>query len=178
MCWRVLLVLETSGGGAGRHVIDLARGLSDRGHEVHVVYSGTRIEQRFANEIRTAARLQHTRINMRRAPHPSDLLAIKCFYALDEALEELRAQGGWRARHESYRELADQVREGLQSLRIRPLLRREDASVVLNVFHLPYGLSYEDFHDRLKEDGLVIYAGQGTLAKSIFRVYTMGAIHA
>jgi glycosyltransferase involved in cell wall biosynthesis len=77
MCWRVLLVLETSGGGSGRHVIDLARGLSDRGHEVHVVYSGTRIEQRFANEIRAAARLQHTRINMRRAPHPSDLLAIK-----------------------------------------------------------------------------------------------------
>jgi glycosyltransferase involved in cell wall biosynthesis len=77
MRWRVLLVLETSGGGSGRHVIDLARGLSDRGHEVHVVYSGTRIEQRFANEIRAAARLQHTRINMRRAPHPSDLLAIK-----------------------------------------------------------------------------------------------------
>lgn len=23
MCWRVLLVLETSGGGAGRHVMDM-----------------------------------------------------------------------------------------------------------------------------------------------------------
>jgi 2-aminoethylphosphonate-pyruvate transaminase len=102
--------------------------------------------------------------------------AVQCFYALDEALEELRAQGGWQARHESYRELADRVREGFVSLRIQPLLRREDASVVLNAFHLPYGLSYEDFHDRLKEDGFVIYAGQGTLAKSIFRVSTMGAI--
>jgi 2-aminoethylphosphonate-pyruvate transaminase len=62
------------------------------------------------------------------------------------------------------------------SLRIQPLLRCEDASVILNAFHLPYGLSYEDLHDRLKENGLVIYAGQGTLAKSIFRVSTMGAI--
>jgi 2-aminoethylphosphonate-pyruvate transaminase len=101
---------------------------------------------------------------------------VQCFYALDEALEELRAQGGWRARHGSYRELADRVRKGFVSLRIQPLLRREDASVVLNAFHLPYGLSYEDFHDRLKENGFVIYAGQGTLAKSIFRVSTMGAI--
>ncbi len=76
MGWRVLLVLEASG-GAGRHVIDLARGLSGMGHEVHLVYSGTRMDQRFANEIKMAATMRHIRIDMRRAPHPSDLLAIK-----------------------------------------------------------------------------------------------------
>ena len=34
----------------------------------------------------------------------------------------------------------------------------------------------EEFHDRLKAEGYVIYAGQGNLARSIFRVSTMGAI--
>lgn len=102
--------------------------------------------------------------------------AVQTFYALNEALDELRDQGGWQARHQNYRELADLVREGLVSLEIRPLLRREDASVVLNAFHLPLGLSYNAFHDWLKANGFVIYAGQGKLVKSIFRVSTMGAI--
>ncbi|MGH8602725.1 MAG: glycosyltransferase [Gammaproteobacteria bacterium] len=74
--WRILLVVETSGGGSGRHVVDLARELIHIGHEVHIVYSGTRIEQQFANEIKSLSGRQHT-IDMRRAPHPSDLLAIK-----------------------------------------------------------------------------------------------------
>ncbi len=102
--------------------------------------------------------------------------SVQAFYALKEALDELREQGGWWARHGSYRELVNLVREGLVSFGIQPLLGREDCSVVLNAFYLPCGLSYSAFHDRLKANGFVIYAGQGKLAKSIFRVSTMGAI--
>lgn len=74
--WRILLVLETSGGGSGRHVVDLARELTRIGHEVHIVYSTVRIEQQFANEVKALIALQRI-VDMRRAPHPSDLLAIK-----------------------------------------------------------------------------------------------------
>jgi 2-aminoethylphosphonate-pyruvate transaminase len=102
--------------------------------------------------------------------------SVQAFYALAEALDELEEAGGWRARHTYYRELASLVRYGLVAMGIKPLLTAESSSVVLNAYYLPEGFSYEEFHDELKAQGFVIYAGQGDLAKSIFRVSTMGAI--
>jgi len=44
---RILLVLEATLGGTGRYILDLAGGLLDRGHEVHLVYSGLRADYGF-----------------------------------------------------------------------------------------------------------------------------------
>jgi len=49
---RVLLLIEASGSGAGRHVLDLADGLAQSGHEVHLLYSPLRIEDAFLQRIR------------------------------------------------------------------------------------------------------------------------------
>lgn len=102
--------------------------------------------------------------------------SVQAFYALTEALQELEEQGGWRARHTRYSEFITLVRNGLRAMGIEPLLPVGSSSVVLNAFYLPEGFSYEEFHDQLKAQDYVIYAGQGTLAKSIFRVSIMGAI--
>ncbi|MBW4633156.1 MAG: 2-aminoethylphosphonate--pyruvate transaminase [Iphinoe sp. HA4291-MV1] len=102
--------------------------------------------------------------------------SVQAFYALAEALQELEEQGGWRARHSHYSQLVNLVRNELLAMGIEPLLPATNSSVVLNAFYLPKGFSYDEFHDQLKAQGFVIYAGQGTLAKSIFRVSTMGAI--
>jgi 2-aminoethylphosphonate-pyruvate transaminase len=102
--------------------------------------------------------------------------SVQVFYALAEALQELEEAGGWRARHSYYSQLVNLVRNELLGMGIEPLLPATSSSVVLNAFYLPEGLSYDEFHDQLKAQGYVIYAGQGTLAKSIFRVSTMGAI--
>lgn len=48
---RICLVIEAGGGGAGRHVTDLASHLSRRGHDVHLIYSAVRAEPRFLAEI-------------------------------------------------------------------------------------------------------------------------------
>src|SRR5690606_9386236 len=40
---RVLMVVESSAGGTGRHVLDLCQGLIERGCEVHLLYSEGRI---------------------------------------------------------------------------------------------------------------------------------------
>jgi 2-aminoethylphosphonate-pyruvate transaminase len=104
--------------------------------------------------------------------------AVPIFYALREALRELEDQGGWRMRHECYRRLAEAVEEGLVRLGVAPLLREGERSVVLRAYHLPDGLDYAALHDGLKQQGFVIYAGQGKLAVSIFRVSTMGAVDA
>lgn len=102
--------------------------------------------------------------------------SVQSFYALAEALAEFSEAGGWQARHQHYSQLTSLVRDGLLTMGIKPLLPVGSSSVVLNAYHLPEGMSYEEFHDRLKAQGYVIYAGQGNLASSIFRVSTMGAI--
>ncbi len=102
--------------------------------------------------------------------------SVQTFYALAEALAELKDEGGWQQRQQDYGELMGLVRQGLMAMGIEPLLPEGYSSVVLNAFYLPKGLSYEKFHDQLKENGYVIYAGQGNLASSLFRVSTMGAI--
>jgi 2-aminoethylphosphonate-pyruvate transaminase len=100
--------------------------------------------------------------------------AVQSLYALVEALAELREDGGWRARHERYGHYADAVGEGLRSVGVTPLLADGTSSVVLRSYRLPDTVTYADLHDGLKDEGFVIYAGQGELAKSIFRISTMG----
>jgi 2-aminoethylphosphonate-pyruvate transaminase len=102
--------------------------------------------------------------------------SVQTFYALSEALKELQDQGGQKARQQSYWNRLNIVREGLSKLGIDALMQVEDCSCVLNAFNLPKGLDYETLHDALKEAGFVIYAGQGRLAKSLFRISCMGEI--
>ncbi|WP_271164083.1 glycosyltransferase family 4 protein [Brevundimonas intermedia] len=73
---RILLVIEPSGGGSGRHVIDLAQGLIDGGHRVSLIYSPTRAEPRFEAEA-AALPLQHLeRLPLHRAVGPWDIPAL------------------------------------------------------------------------------------------------------
>ncbi len=102
--------------------------------------------------------------------------SIQTFYALDEALNELNDIGGWQKRHQQYWQRMDIVRSGLESLNIKPYFDKEDCSCVLNAFHLPDGISYEELHDKLKKAGYIIYAGQGGFSKSLFRISCMGEI--
>jgi glycosyltransferase involved in cell wall biosynthesis len=74
---RVLMVVESSSGGTGRHVLDLSRGLIDRGCEVHLVYSTNRIDQKFIDRIATTDGLHITTLPMRMNIHPSDVAAVR-----------------------------------------------------------------------------------------------------
>jgi 2-aminoethylphosphonate-pyruvate transaminase len=57
--------------------------------------------------------------------------AVHGYYALREALREYEEQGGRRARHARYSDLAEQVRVGLAQLGITALLAPQESSVVL-----------------------------------------------
>lgn len=102
--------------------------------------------------------------------------SVQCFYALDEALNEFFDTGGRQARQELYQKRMHIVRHGLKDAGIRPLLEETECSCVLNAFHLPENTPYEYLHDELKKAGFVIYAGQGELAKKLFRISCMGDI--
>jgi 2-aminoethylphosphonate-pyruvate transaminase len=102
--------------------------------------------------------------------------AVHAYYALVEALREFADEGGRTARFKRYAALAEQVRAGLAAVGINPVVAPEQSSVVLRSYNLPAATPYSKLHDTLKAEGFVIYAGQGDLSKTLFRISTMGAV--
>jgi 2-aminoethylphosphonate-pyruvate transaminase len=100
--------------------------------------------------------------------------AVHAYYALVEALREFEELGGRPARYRQYSALAEQVRQGLGALGIQAAIPPGESSVVLRAYRLPTGLTYTKLHHELKAGGFVIYAGQGDLSKTLFRISTMG----
>lgn len=101
---------------------------------------------------------------------------VQSLYALREALEELQEEGGWKARRCLYQQRSQQLRDELENLGVQTLLDPKEYASMLTSFKLPNGRSYEQLHADLKEEGFIIYAGQGDLKKTIFRLATMGHI--
>ena len=95
---------------------------------------------------------------------------------LARALQELASQGGWKSRRLRYRTLATRVAVICEKLGVDEWLPAKDSSCVLRSYHLPPGLNYNQLHDGLKQQGFIIYAGQGALAAQLFRISTMGEI--
>ena len=102
--------------------------------------------------------------------------SVQGCFALQEALEEFFEGGGWRARRQRYRHIAQEIRQTLAQLGVRTLLAEDESSAVLTSYRIPSGDNYERIHDALKALGFVIYAGQGDLGRSIFRIAHMGTI--
>jgi len=98
-------------------------------------------------------------------------------FALETALDELQASGGWRQRHALYTARSQRVRAALRELGVELLLENEAASgATLTAFRLPAGKTYDALHAHLKQHGFVIYAGQGKFDGAIFRIAVMGEI--
>ncbi len=99
--------------------------------------------------------------------------AIPAWYALDAALDELLEETP-AGRIKRYRRAAQLLRDGFAELGLEFLLPPELRSNSLTSLLLPQGTSYPGLHDGLKQQGFVIYEGQGKLRTDIFRVANMG----
>ena len=76
---RILHVVEASGSGTGRHVLDLTKGLVRCGHETTIIYSPLRAEVSFIeglNRIRGPA-VEVFQMQMQKAPSLHDLTALR-----------------------------------------------------------------------------------------------------
>ncbi len=102
--------------------------------------------------------------------------SVQTFYALDAALDEFYAAGGWRARQQLFIERMTAIDQTLLSLGVPPLLEAGASSCVLHAYDLPSTHTYAALHDALKARGFIIYAGQGRLSESVFRISAMGDI--
>lgn len=103
-------------------------------------------------------------------------LPVQVAFALDAALAEFAAAGGWQARRQLYRERAARIRQTLTTVGVIPLLPTAECSAVLCSYRLPPGWTYAALHAALKARGFVVYAGQGDLGREIFRIAHMGDI--
>ncbi|OIK26890.1 pyridoxal-phosphate-dependent aminotransferase family protein [Streptomyces malaysiense] len=102
--------------------------------------------------------------------------AVQTCYALDEAITEYETAGGYEARVGLYRERAAVVRAGFARLGLPVLIEAPHRANSVTALELPTGVTYPALHDELKRRGYVIYAGQGRLSRTHFRIATMGEI--
>ena len=76
---RILHVFRAPVGGLFRHVLDVAKGQAERGHEVGIfcdASTGGARAEKVLDELRPHLALGLTRIPMRRLPHPLDAVAV------------------------------------------------------------------------------------------------------
>ncbi len=100
--------------------------------------------------------------------------AVQILYALQAALKELQAQGGWQARHQHYLELSSTLRREFAKAGIVLAIPEAQCASMLSAFRLPEGRDFDALHHYYKENGYVIYPGQLNLGDAIFRIATMG----
>ena len=99
--------------------------------------------------------------------------AVQVAYALDEALAELLEESV-EARIARYAGAAALLRAGFERLGLVCVLPAELRSNSITSLWLPPGRTYAELHDGLKARGYVVYEGQGSLQREIFRVANMG----
>jgi len=89
----IALILETSGGGSGRHVLDLAEGLAAQGHAVTVIWSERRAQADFRDRLHALDGIRALSLDMERAVGAHDLTSLRALAAL------LRAEGPFDVLH-------------------------------------------------------------------------------
>jgi glycosyltransferase involved in cell wall biosynthesis len=80
---RILLIVESSACGTGRHVLDLADGLIQRGHTVYLVHSTIRCDQLFEKRLAGIKGIKCLALPMHTPPHPSDYGIVRAIRKLE-----------------------------------------------------------------------------------------------
>ncbi|WP_299966721.1 glycosyltransferase family 4 protein [uncultured Roseobacter sp.] len=89
----IALVLETSGGGSGRHALDLAEGLAAEQHRVTVIWSPVRAQADFEARLTAMEGVRNLPLEMHRAVGPHDAARLRALSTL------LRAEGPFDVVH-------------------------------------------------------------------------------
>lgn len=100
---------------------------------------------------------------------------VQAYYALDVALG-LLIKEGVENRRKRYASAAKRIRDGLQKFGFRLFLPPEYMCNSITSVVTPKNIPYRTIHDKLKQRGFVIYAGQGNLEQEMFRIGNMGAL--
>ena len=99
--------------------------------------------------------------------------------ALDQALGEFEAEGGVSGRHGRYAENCRILVDGMRALGFETLLDDDLQAPIIVTFRMPDdpAFVFEDFYERVKAKGYVLYPGKLTVAPS-FRIGCIGHLSA
>jgi 2-aminoethylphosphonate-pyruvate transaminase len=103
---------------------------------------------------------------------------IHVIVSFHQALEEFAAEGGVAGRGRRYTENCRVLVDGMRDLGFEPLLPDRLQAPIIVTFRMPADprFVFQDFYDRLKERGYVIYPGKLTVADS-FRIGCIGRLY-
>ncbi len=98
-----------------------------------------------------------------------------CIIAFDQALKEFEAEGGVAGRGARYAGNCRILIEGMRAIGFHTLLPDELQAPIIVTFHKPAdaNFDFENFYERLRRRGYVIYPGKLTVADS-FRIGCIG----
>lgn len=104
---------------------------------------------------------------------------IQVIAALSKALDQFEEEGGQQGRHNRYQENADILMTGMKDLGFQPLLSDTLQAPIILTFLTPKDekFVFEDFYNKLKDKGFIIYPGKLTKVSS-FRVGCIGHVDA
>ena len=102
---------------------------------------------------------------------------VQTILSLHRALEEFEAEGGVAARGGRYRKNLEVLVDGMRGLGFETLLPDAVQAPIIVTFRMPADprFAFEDFYERMRRRGYVIYPGKLTLAPS-FRVGCIGRL--
>jgi 2-aminoethylphosphonate-pyruvate transaminase len=103
---------------------------------------------------------------------------IHVIVAFHQALTEFFAEGGQPGRGKRYAENCRVLIEGMRALGFEPLLSHNLQAPIIVTFRMPADpkFRFQEFYDRLKDRGYVIYPGKLTVADS-FRIGCIGRLY-
>jgi 2-aminoethylphosphonate-pyruvate transaminase len=97
--------------------------------------------------------------------------------AFHQALDELDAEGGVKARAARYRRNYDTLVHGMAELGFEAYAAPEDRGYIITTYRYPtVGFRFEEFYSRLSELGFIIYPGKLT-QEPCFRIGTIGRLN-
>jgi len=97
--------------------------------------------------------------------------------AFDAAIKQFIAEGGVKARGKRYQNNCDVLITGMRDMGFETLLPDDLQAPIIITFKMPADKNFvfDDFYNRLKDQGFVIYPGKLTVAPS-FRIGCIGAL--
>jgi 2-aminoethylphosphonate-pyruvate transaminase len=99
---------------------------------------------------------------------------VRAFY---QALDELEAEGGVKARYERYRKNHRTLVDGMRKLGFQTLLDDPQQSPIITSFRYPTpDFDFPAFYKKVKEKGFVLYPGKISKANT-FRIGSIGEVH-
>ena len=102
---------------------------------------------------------------------------VQTVYALKQAINELKEEGGVEKRFQRYSKLNQLLIKGVEKLGFEVITPKDSLSNILFSINTPNNFNFKQVHDQLYKLGFTIYPGKVSAKNNYFRLATMGNLN-